>query len=141
MPRSASSTRRRIALTTCPLSNLKLCVFKRLADHNLGRLLDAGLLATVNSDDPAYFGGYLNDNFVQTFEALPALADVLTAIRLKSSVATLGEAAFANRERHLRGGVGGRVRGIKRPAGFEPAAQQHDHGHENQPATPEPPLK
>ncbi|HSV45873.1 MAG TPA: adenosine deaminase [Ramlibacter sp.] len=59
----------RIPLTVCPLSNLKLCVFPQLADHNLGQLLDAGLVATVNSDDPAYFGGYMNDNFVQTFAA------------------------------------------------------------------------
>ena len=59
----------RIALTVCPLSNLKLCVFPDLASHNLGRLLDAGLVATVNSDDPAYFGGYVNDNFTQTFAA------------------------------------------------------------------------
>ena len=59
----------RIPLTVCPLSNLKLCVFPRLEDHNLGQLLDAGLVATVNSDDPAYFGGYVNDNFLQTFKA------------------------------------------------------------------------
>ncbi|MEO5738092.1 MAG: adenosine deaminase [Variovorax sp.] len=59
----------RIPLTVCPLSNLKLCVFPDLAQHNLGTLLDAGLVATVNSDDPAYFGGYMNENFVQTFAA------------------------------------------------------------------------
>ena len=59
----------RIPLTVCPLSNLKLCVFPKLAKHNLGQLLDAGLVATVNSDDPAYFGGYMNDNFIQTFAA------------------------------------------------------------------------
>ena len=59
----------RIALTVCPLSNLKLCVFPDLANHNLKQLLDAGLAATVNSDDPAYFGGYMNDNFTQTFAA------------------------------------------------------------------------
>ncbi len=59
----------RIPLTVCPLSNLKLCVFPQLAQHNLGALLDAGLAATVNSDDPAYFGGYMNDNFLQTFAA------------------------------------------------------------------------
>jgi adenosine deaminase len=59
----------RIALTVCPLSNLKLCVFPDLASHNLRQLLDAGLAATVNSDDPAYFGGYINDNFTQTFAA------------------------------------------------------------------------
>ncbi len=59
----------RIPLTVCPLSNLKLRVFPQLADHNIGKLLQAGLVATVNSDDPAYFGGYMNDNFVQTFAA------------------------------------------------------------------------
>ena len=59
----------RIPLTVCPLSNLKLCVFPTLAAHNLGALLDAGLVATVNSDDPAYFGGYMNANFLQTFAA------------------------------------------------------------------------
>lgn len=57
-------------LTVCPLSNLKLQVFKNLSEHNLGRMLDAGIMATVNSDDPAYFGGYINDNFTQTFAAL-----------------------------------------------------------------------
>jgi adenine deaminase len=62
-----------IALTVCPLSNQKLRVFPDLADHNLKQLLDAGLAVTVNSDDPAYFGGYINDNFVQLFEAVPAL--------------------------------------------------------------------
>ena len=59
----------RIALTVCPLSNVKLCVFPDLASHNLRQLLDAGLAATVNSDDPAYFGGYINENFTQTFAA------------------------------------------------------------------------
>ncbi len=59
----------RIPLTVCPLSNLKLCVFPQLEQHNLRELLDAGLVATVNSDDPAYFGGYMNDNFLQTFAA------------------------------------------------------------------------
>jgi adenine deaminase len=63
----------RMPLTVCPLSNVKLCVFPMLANHNLKTLLDAGLCATVNSDDPAYFGGYINDNFVQSFYALPAL--------------------------------------------------------------------
>ncbi len=63
----------RIALTVCPLSNLKLRVFAQLSQHNLKGLLDAGLAATVNSDDPAYFGGYVNENFAQVFAALPAL--------------------------------------------------------------------
>ena len=59
----------RIPLTVCPLSNLKLCVFPDLGQHNLRTLLDAGLVATVNSDDPAYFGGYMNQNFTETFAA------------------------------------------------------------------------
>ena len=63
----------RMPLTVCPLSNVKLRVFDTLGEHNLKRLLDAGLCVCVNSDDPAYFGGYLNDNLVQTFDALPAL--------------------------------------------------------------------
>ena len=63
----------RMPLTVCPLSNVKLCVCPTLADHPLPALLDAGLCATVNSDDPAYFGGYLNDNFIATFDALPQL--------------------------------------------------------------------
>ncbi len=66
----------RIALTVCPLSNLKLRVFDRLDRHNLADLLNAGIRATVNSDDPAYFGGYINDNFIATFEALPQLGAV-----------------------------------------------------------------
>ncbi|MFN3376128.1 MAG: adenosine deaminase [Burkholderiaceae bacterium] len=61
--------RDRIPLTVCPLSNQKLCVFPDLRQHNLGTLLDAGLAATVNSDDPAYFGGYINENFTQVFSA------------------------------------------------------------------------
>ncbi len=63
--------REKIPLTVCPLSNIKLCVFERMQQHNLLQLLEAGLVATVNSDDPAYFGGYMNDNFLATFEALP----------------------------------------------------------------------
>jgi len=63
----------RMPLTVCPLSNVKLCVFPTLADHNLKALLDAGLVATINSDDPAYFGGYLNANWLATFAALPSL--------------------------------------------------------------------
>jgi adenosine deaminase len=59
----------RVPLTVCPLSNLKLCVFNDLKEHNIAQLLKAGLCVTINSDDPAYFGGYMNDNFVQTFAA------------------------------------------------------------------------
>ncbi len=60
-----------IALTVCPLSNIKLRVFDTMAEHNLLQLLDAGVRATVNSDDPAYFGGYINANFCAVFDALP----------------------------------------------------------------------
>lgn len=60
----------RIPLTVCPLSNVKLRVFDRLADHNLKQLMDAGLLVMINSDDPAYFGGYLEQNYIETAEAL-----------------------------------------------------------------------
>jgi adenine deaminase len=63
-----------VPLTVCPLSNVKLRVFKTLADHNLATLLRRGLLVTVNSDDPAYFGGYVADNFRETAAAL-ALTD------------------------------------------------------------------
>ncbi|WP_018877606.1 adenosine deaminase [Thioalkalivibrio sp. ALE28] len=62
--------RDRIPLTVCPLSNIKLCVFDRLEDHNLKRLMDAGLCVTINSDDPAYFGGYVGENFRATAQAL-----------------------------------------------------------------------
>ena len=57
-------------LTVCPLSNVKLRVFDTMADHNLGALLELGLAATVNSDDPAYFGGYMTDNFLAVHSAL-----------------------------------------------------------------------
>jgi len=62
--------REKVALTVCPLSNIKLRVFDKMQDHNLLALLEAGLIATVNSDDPAYFGGYINENFIQAFDAL-----------------------------------------------------------------------
>ena len=60
----------RIPLTVCPLSNLKLCVYEDLGQHPIKRLLDLGLCVTINSDDPAYFGGYINENYLQTFKAL-----------------------------------------------------------------------
>ncbi|MDB5840052.1 MAG: adenosine deaminase [Herminiimonas sp.] len=67
--------RQQTALTVCPLSNIKLRVFDQMHDHNLLTLLDAGIAVTINSDDPAYFGGYINDNFIATFEALPLTVD------------------------------------------------------------------
>ena len=59
-----------IALTVCPLSNLKLCVVDTLEEHPLKTMLDQGILATVNSDDPAYFDGYVNENYLETAQAL-----------------------------------------------------------------------
>jgi len=59
-----------MVLTVCPLSNLKLCVVDDLRNHPLKIMLDLGLKATVNSDDPSYFGGYLNDNYIRTADAL-----------------------------------------------------------------------
>ena len=64
-------------LTVCPLSNLKLCVVDEMAQHNLARLLRAGLAVTVNSDDPAYFGGYMNDNYLAVAGALALTRDEL----------------------------------------------------------------
>jgi len=63
--------REQMPLTVCPLSNVKLRVFDAMGAHNLRKLLDAGLTVTVNSDDPAYFGGYINANFAAAFDALP----------------------------------------------------------------------
>ncbi|MFZ6731232.1 adenosine deaminase [Undibacterium sp. Ji42W] len=60
----------RMPLTVCPLSNLKLCVVKDMREHNLARMLRAGLCVTINSDDPAYFGGYMNANYIATADAL-----------------------------------------------------------------------
>ena len=83
----------RIPLTVCPLSNLKLCVFPDLAKHNLGALLDAGLVATVNSDDPAYFGGYMNENFLQTFAATGLSAQQAWQLAANSFEASFIDAA------------------------------------------------
>lgn len=59
-----------IPLTVCPLSNVKLCVFQDMAEHNILRLLEMGVKVTVNSDDPAYFGGYVTENFAALQEGL-----------------------------------------------------------------------
>ncbi len=84
----------KIPLTVCPLSNLKLCVFKNLSDHNLGRMLDSGIVATVNSDDPAYFGGYINENFTQTFAALGLDAQHAYALARNSFEASFLDASL-----------------------------------------------
>ncbi len=69
-----------IPLTVCPLSNLKLRVFNTLEEHNLKELLQAGLCVTINSDDPAYFGGYIGENFLQSQRALNLSADDIYAL-------------------------------------------------------------
>ena len=71
---------RRMPLTVCPLSNVKLCVYQRMEDHNLARLLAEGVCVTVNSDDPAYFGGYIGDNYRAIAQALPLGAPDLMAL-------------------------------------------------------------
>lgn len=68
--------REQVPLTVCPLSNVKLCVFPDLERHNVAQLMDAGLCVTVNSDDPAYFGGYVNENYLQLLRAQPRLQAV-----------------------------------------------------------------
>ncbi|HUQ04316.1 MAG TPA: adenosine deaminase [Kofleriaceae bacterium] len=69
----------RMPLTVCPLSNVKLCVYKRMEDHNLARLLGEGVCITVSSDDPAYFGGYVGENYRAIARALPLSApDLMT---------------------------------------------------------------
>ncbi len=71
-----------LTLTVCPLSNLKLCVVDDLKNHPIKAMLDKGLKATVNSDDPAYFGGYVNDNFIAISEALNlSNEDVVTLVK------------------------------------------------------------
>lgn len=74
-----------VPLTVCPLSNLKLCVVKTLTEHNLGQLLKRGLAITIHSDDPAYFGGYIGDNYRATAEALNLTAEEL--VRLAENAA------------------------------------------------------
>ncbi len=78
----------RIPLTMCPLSNVKLRVFGVLEDHNLKRLLDRGVVVTVNSDDPAYFGGYLTDNYLALQRALDLSRDDLIALARNGIEAT-----------------------------------------------------
>jgi adenosine deaminase len=69
-----------LALTVCPLSNLRLCGVRDMKDHPLRRMIDAGLKVTINSDDPAYFGGYVNENFSSVGAALGLTKEQLTAV-------------------------------------------------------------
>jgi adenosine deaminase len=81
-----------VPLTVCPLSNVKLRVFDTMEQHNLKRLLDLGLCATVNSDDPAYFGGYMNENFLAAQESLQLdQDDIYRLVRNSFTAAFLDE--------------------------------------------------
>jgi adenine deaminase len=75
-------------LTVCPFSNVKLRVFPDLQHHNFGELLDRGLLVTINSDDPAYFGGYVADNYIGTAAALGLAAEQMIQVARNSFVAS-----------------------------------------------------
>lgn len=77
-----------IPLTVCPLSNLKLCVIDDMKQHNILTLLEEGLLVTVNSDDPTYFGGFLNDNFIALSESLDVNEEHVKALAKNSFTAS-----------------------------------------------------
>ena len=89
--------KKQIPLTVCPLSNVKLCVFKNLKEHNLKDLLNAGLMVMVNSDDPAYFGGYLNDNLVKSQAALN-----LSKNELKTLIINSFKSSFLSEEKKMQ---------------------------------------
>ena len=88
----AELVRRRVPLTVCPLSNLKLCVVDDMIAHPLKRMLELGLCVTVNSDDPAYFGGYVNENYVAVAEALGLSREDLVRLARNSIEASLLDA-------------------------------------------------
>ena len=96
----ARLAREQIPLTVCPLSNVKLRVFDTLEQHNLKRLLDAGLCVTVNSDDPAYFGGYVGENYLRSQKALGLDADDIHALARNAFSASF--LSDADKARHIR---------------------------------------
>lgn len=73
-----------IPLTICPISNIKLCVFKTMRDHPIKKMLELGLCVNINSDDPAYFGGYVNENFLAIHEALSLNKDQIRSLAINS---------------------------------------------------------
>ena len=83
-----------IPLTVCPLSNIKLKVFDKLEDHNLKKMLDKKLMVMINSDDPAYFGGYLNKNLIETQTALNLSQDEVKTLLINSF-----KSSFLNEEK------------------------------------------
>jgi len=86
-----------IPLTVCPLSNIKLRVFNKLEDHNLKKMLDKKLMVMINSDDPAYFGGYLNQNLIETQAALNLSKDEVKTLLINSF-----KSSFLSEERKKR---------------------------------------
>jgi adenosine deaminase len=89
----ARLVRERVPLTVCPLSNVRLRVFERMEDHNLKRLLQRGVCVTVNSDDPAYFGGYIAENYLAVYRALAlSRADIVQLAANSFEASFLGEA-------------------------------------------------
>jgi adenosine deaminase len=84
----------KMPLTVCPLSNTKLCVFNDMAEHNIVELLNQGVQVTVNSDDPAYFGGYMNENFHALYDGL-----ALTREQAVSLVRNSYNASFISEDR------------------------------------------
>ncbi len=88
---------KQIPLTVCPLSNVKLCVFKNLKEHNLKNMLNEGLMVMVNSDDPAYFGGYVNDNLVESQAALN-----LSKNELKTLIINSFKSSFLSEEKKMK---------------------------------------
>ncbi len=95
----ARLARETMTLTVCPLSNLKLCVVEDLKRHPLKRMLALGLRATVNSDDPAYFGGYLNDNYNAVAQALALSRDDLVTLAKNSFLGSF--LSEADKARHI----------------------------------------
>ena len=83
----------KMPLTVCPLSNLKLCVVEDMAEHNIHRLLKQGVHVTINSDDPSYFGGYMNDNFLAVHTALNLSNDELKQLAINSFEASFIDSA------------------------------------------------
>jgi len=88
-----------VPLTVCPFSNVKLRVFPELRQHNAREMLERGLLVTINSDDPAYFGGYVADNYIATAEALSMTATQMIQVARNSFVASF--LPEADKLRHL----------------------------------------
>lgn len=86
----------KMPLTVCPLSNIKLKVFEHMTDHNIVELLRQGLQVTINSDDPAYFGGYMTDNFIAVADAHPATKQELAQFTINAI-----EASFINEQQKL----------------------------------------